>query len=400
MSETIPFNRPGLAGDEFRYIWGSIVHGHCSGDGEFTRRCQALLGDFMGGSRTFLTTSCTHALELCALLLEFREGDEVIVPSYTFVSTVNAFVLRGARPVFSDIRPDTFNLDEQQLESLITPRTKAIVPVHYAGVGCEMDAIAEIASRHGVAVVEDNAHGLLGSYRGRPLGTFGQLSTLSFHETKNFSCGEGGALVINDPRYTDRAEILREKGTNRSRFFRGMVDKYTWVDAGSSYLPSDILAAFLLAQLEKWKEIQNRRKQIWRHYAERLGEPAPEHGFRLPVVPEHCKQAYHMFYLLAPTLAARQELISYLKSKGIQAVFHYVPLHSSEMGRRFGAKEEDCPVTNDVSDRVVRLPFFNDLTLEQQDRVIEAIQEFWSQSERVLVPGLSLSPYATKGTGL
>jgi len=391
----IPFNKPGLAGDEFRYIMGAIASGRCSGDGEYTKRCQKFLECAMPGARTFLTTSCTHALEMSALLLEMREGDEVIVPSFTFVSTANAFVLRGARPVFADIRPDTLNLDETRIEEQITPRTRAIVPVHYAGVGCEMDAILEIASRRGVAVVEDNAHGLFGSYRGRPLGTFGCLSTLSFHETKNFSCGEGGALVINDPALVDRAEILREKGTNRSRFFRGMVDKYTWVDVGSSYLPSDILAAFLLAQLERWREIQRRRERAWRYYFESLGAPAARHGFTLPVIPDHCAQSYHMFYLLAPSLSARQALIRHLKSKGIGSAFHYVPLHLSDMGRSFGGYAGQCPVTESVSDRLVRLPFFNDLSEIEQEQVVDAVCEFWGErpsSPRPAAAGLQRGP--------
>lgn len=380
MSSKIPFNKPGLAGDEFRNILGAIASGRCSGDGEYTKRCQNLLDAAMPGSRSFLTTSCTHALELTGLLLGIGEGDEVIVPSFTFVSTPNAYVLRGARPVFADVRPDTLNLDETRIERLITPRTKAIIPVHYAGVACEMDAILEIAARRGVAVVEDNAHGLFGSYDGRPLGTFGCMSTLSFHETKNFSCGEGGALVINDPSLVDRAEILREKGTNRSRFFRGMVDKYTWVDVGSSYLPSDILAAFLLAQLEKRREIQRRRERTWRYYSESFQGVAPRHGFEMPVVPERCGQSYHMFYMMTPSLAVRQALMAHLKSRGIGSAFHYVPLHLSEMGQKFGGYAGQCPVTEDVSDRILRLPFFNDITELEQEQVVEAVFEFWGET--------------------
>ncbi len=323
--------------------------------------------------KALLTTSCTHALEMAALLLDIGPGDEVIVPSFTFVSTVNAFVLRGARPVFIDVRPDTLNLDETKLERLITPRTKAIVPVHYAGVGCEMDAILEVAQRYGVAVVEDNAHGLFGKYKGRYLGTFGSLATQSFHETKNFTCGEGGALLINDPQYIERAEILREKGTNRSRFFRGQVDKYSWVDVGSSYLPSDILAAFLYAQLEARAEIQAKRRHLWHYYYEHLRDWAEEHHVRLPIVPPHCEQSYHMFYLLMPSLEQRQALIAYLKSCGILSVFHYLPLHLSDMGRRFGGQEGDCPVTEEVSDRLVRLPFFNDLSPQDQEWVVHNV---------------------------
>jgi len=327
-----------------------------------------------------LTTSCTHALDMAALLLDIQPGDEVIIPSFTFVSTVNAFVLRGARPVFADIRPDTLNLDETKLEQLVTPRTKAIAVVHYAGVGCEMDTIMEIANRHGIPVVEDNAHGLFGKYKGKYLGTFGCLATQSFHETKNFTCGEGGALLINDPRYIERAEIIREKGTNRSRFFRGQVDKYTWVDIGSSYLPSDILAAFLYAQLEMREQIQTKRRRIWEYYYKHLQDWARDHGVRLPIVPMHCEQSYHMFYLLLPSLEQRQALIDHLKKQGILAVFHYLPLHLSDMGRRFGGKQGDCPVTEDVSDRLLRLPFYNDLCGEDQERVVEAIKEFGKAS--------------------
>lgn len=372
----IPFNRPCLIGTEEAYISQVFANGHASGDGPFTKRCHALLEEQLGAQRALLTTSCTHALEMAALLLDIRPGDEVIVPDFTFVSTVNAFVLRGAKPVFADIRPDTLNLDEAQLESLITPRTRAVVPVHYAGVGCEMDAILEIAGRHQVSVVEDNAHGLFGKYKGRYLGTFGGLATQSFHETKNFTCGEGGALLINDLQYVERAEIIREKGTNRSRFFRGQVDKYTWVDVGSSYLPSDILAAYLFAQLEAREQIQARRGQIWHAYDECLSIWASARGVGLPSVPDHCEQAYHMYYLLLPSLDERQRLIDHLKTRGILSVFHYLPLHLSDMGRSFGGRPGDCPVTESVSDRLLRLPFFNDLTEADQMRVVEAIQAF------------------------
>jgi dTDP-4-amino-4,6-dideoxygalactose transaminase len=371
----IPFNKPALVGNEIEYIVQAVRGGHASGDGTFTKKCHAFLEDVLGVPKVLLTTSCTHALEMAALLLDIQPGDEVIVPSFTFVSTVNAFVLRGARPVFIDVRLDTLNLDETRLERLITPRTKVIVPVHYAGVGCEMDAILEIAMRHGVAVVEDNAHGLFSKYRGRYLGTFGCLATQSFHETKNLTCGEGGALLINDPQYIERAEIVREKGTNRSRFFRGQVDKYTWVDLGSSYLLSDVLAAFLYAQLEAREQIQARRQRIWKYYYESLRDWAKDHSVRLPVVPAHCEQTYHLFYLLIPSLEKRTALIRHLRSQEIWSVFHYLPLHLSEMGQRFGGKEGDCPVTEDVSDRLVRLPFYNDLREEDQERVCEAIVE-------------------------
>jgi dTDP-4-amino-4,6-dideoxygalactose transaminase len=375
-SYRIPFNRPCFAGNEQAYIAQAIANGQISGDGAFTAKCRTLLERELGSARVLLTTSCTHALEMAALLLDMRPGDEVIIPSFTFVSTVNAFVLRGARPVFCDIRPDTLNIDETRIEQLITARTKAIMPVHYAGVGCEMDVILEIAARHNVAVVEDNAHGLFGKYKGQHLGTFGCLATQSFHETKNFSCGEGGALLVNDPRYIERAEIIREKGTNRNRFFRGQVDKYTWVDVGSSYLPSDILAAFLYAQFEARDRIQAGRRRIWEYYLAHLSGWACARGVRLPIVPGYCDQPYHMFYLLLPTLEWRQALIGYLKDRGILSVFHYQPLHLSEMGQRFGGRAGDCPVTEDVSDRLLRLPFYNDLTEADQERVVTTIHAF------------------------
>ncbi len=377
MDYTIPFNKPTLTGDEFAYISMAIKNDlHISGDGTYTRKCHAMLEQMLGVPKVLLTTSCTHALEMSAILLNVQEGDEVIVPSFTFVSTVNAFVLRGARPVFADVRPDTLNMDETKLEALITPRTKAIVPVHYAGVACEMDAITEIASRHGVAVVEDNAHGLLAKYKGRYTGTFGALATQSFHETKNFTSGEGGALLVNDPALIERAEIIREKGTNRSRFFRGQVDKYTWVDVGSSYLPSDILAAFLFAQLENRESIQAKRALIWNRYHDGLADWAAEFEVQVPTVPPHCEQAYHMFYILLPSLEVRTRLIAYLKHLGIQAVFHYLPLNTSDMGQSFGYKAGDCPVTEDVSDRLLRLPFYNSMTAEEQLRVIHALHAF------------------------
>ena len=376
MTAAIPFNRPGLAGREMEYAADSVARGHMSGDGHYTRRCHALLEEVVGAHKALLTTSCTHALEMAALLLDLKEGDEVILPSFTFVSTANAFVLRGARPVFADIRPDTFNLDERELSRLVTSRTKAVFVVHYAGVGCEMDPILDLAGRRGFAVVEDNAHGLFGRYRGRPLGTFGALATLSFHETKNISCGEGGALLLNDPAFVERAEIVREKGTDRSRFFRGQVDKYSWVDLGSSYLPSDTLAAYLFGQLEQREVIQALRRRVWETYAFRLASWAAERGVRLPVTPAHCEQPFHMFSLLLPSFAARQALIAHLKTRGITAVFHYLPLHLSAMGRKLGGRPGDCPVTEDVSDRLLRLPFYKDLSEGDQERVIEAILAF------------------------
>jgi dTDP-4-amino-4,6-dideoxygalactose transaminase len=372
----IPFNKPCLAGNELEYMAQAVQNQHISGDGPFTLRCQALLEQELGVQKALLTTSCTHALEMAAFLLDIHPGDEVIVPSFTFVSTVNAFVIRGARPVFIDIRSDTLNLDETLLEGLITARTKAILVVHYAGVGCEMDAILEIAQRHGLIVVEDNAHGLFGKYKGGYLGTFGALATQSFHETKNINCGEGGALLINDPLLSERAEILREKGTNRSRFFRGQVDKYTWVDLGSSYLPSDILAAYLYAQFEKASEIQGKRKRIWQTYFSGLQDWAQEYSVGLPYVPDTCEQPYHMFYILLPSLKYRQALINHMKLTGISTVFHYLPLHTSDMGIRFGGKPGDCPLTEKISDCLLRLPFFNDLSDGEQAQVLEGIQNF------------------------
>jgi dTDP-4-amino-4,6-dideoxygalactose transaminase len=372
----IAFNRPSLAGREFEYMQEAIANWHISGDGTFTRRCNALLEEALGVPKALLTTSCTHALEMAALLLEIEPGDEVIVPSFTFVTTANAFVLRGARPIFADIRPDTLNIDEGQVERLITPRTKAILLVHYAGVGCEMDSLCEVAERHGIAIVEDNAHGLFGKYKGRFLGTFGSLASLSFHETKNFTCGEGGALLINDLRYADRAEIIREKGTNRSRFFRGQVDKYTWVDLGSSYLPSDILAAFLYAQLEERDQIQAIRRRVWEYYYDHLRDWAEHQGVQLPVVPAHCEQPYHLFHLLLPSLEQRQAFMAHLRTHDISSVFHYLPLHLSEMGKRFGGKVGDCPVTENVADRLARLPFHNSLTEADLERVVDLTRQF------------------------
>jgi dTDP-4-amino-4,6-dideoxygalactose transaminase len=388
---SIPFNRPTIVGKELYYISQAIHNGYSAGDGAFTRKCHRLLEEMLGVPKVLLTTSCTDALEMAALLLDIRPGDEVIVPSFTFVSTVNAFVLRGAKPVFIDVRPDTLNMDETRLEQLITERTRAIVPVHYAGVGCEMDAIEAIAAKYNIPIVEDNAHGLFGKYKGKYLGTFGAFAAQSFHETKNFICGEGGALLINDPQYIDRAEIVREKGTNRSRFFRGQVDKYTWVDVGSSFLPSDILAAFLYAQLEERQGIQTKRQHIWETYYESLKAWASENGVQLPVVPSHCEQSYHMFYMLLPTQAVRQALIDHLKARGILSVFHYLPLHLSEMGRKFGGKEGDCPVTEGVSDCLLRLPFYNDLTEADQARVVEAVLKFEPANLRLVSSPLPIN---------
>lgn len=372
----VHFNKPTTIGNEMAYIQQALSNMHVSGDGAFTKQTHKLLETILGVPRVLLTTSCTHALEMSAILLDIQPGDEVIVPAFTFVSSINAFVLRGAQPVFVDVRPDTLNLDESKLEALITERTKVIVPVHYGGVACEMDTIMDIANRHHVAVVEDNAHALFGKYKGRYLGTFGQLATQSFHETKNFHCGEGGALLINDPALVERAEIIREKGTNRSRFFRGQIDKYSWVDVGSSYLPSDMLAGFLLAQLEEREVIQAQRQSIYCYYQQHLSDWAEEHRVQTPFVPDTVEHAYHNYFLLLPSLEVRTRLIAYLKEKGIQSVFHYLPLHLSDKGREYGGKLGDCPVTEDISDRLLRLPFYNTMTEDELQTVVQALYEF------------------------
>jgi dTDP-4-amino-4,6-dideoxygalactose transaminase len=372
----IPFNRPFATGDEIDYVRAAIATPKLSGDGSFTAECHRLLEQSLGVQKALLTTSCTHALEMAALLLNIGPGDDVIVPSFTFPSAANAFVLRGAKPVFVDIRADTLNIDESQIEQRITARTKAIFLVHYAGVACEMETIIAIARKHAIPVVEDNAHGLYGKYRGRYLGTLGQLATLSFHETKNFSCGEGGALLINDAQFNERAEIIREKGTDRSRFFRGEVDKYNWTDVGSSYLPSELLAAFLRAQLEHRDQIQDSRRRIWENYTRELATWAERNRVGLPVVPPDCEQSYHMFHVIMPSLASRQALISHLASFGILAVFHYLPLHLSPMGLRFGGRQGDCLVTEDLSNRLLRFPFFTGMSSSEQSQVIDAVRAF------------------------
>lgn len=372
----VPFNRACLTGHEFAFMAEALDKMHVSGDGGYSRACHAFLERLLGVPRAMLTTSCTHALEMAALLLEIKPGDEVIVPSFTFVSTANAFALRGAKIIFADIRPDTLNIDESKLDRLLTPRTRAVVVVHYAGVGCEMDAIMKLCAARNVVVVEDNAHGLFGKYRNRPLGTFGALGALSFHETKNVTCGEGGAILLNDPRFIEQADIIRQKGTDRTRFFRGEVDKYTWVGLGSSYLPSDLLAAFLLAQLESWQDVQPLRQAVWNRHHEGLKEWAERWDVKRPHVPAHCQQAYHLYYLVMPTPVARDGLIDWLNARGIGAVSHYQPLHLSKMGEQFGGRAGDCPVTERISPRLLRLPFFNLLSAEDQSRVIEAVSSF------------------------
>ena len=366
----IPFNRPFLADRELDYLTSAAAGGQTCGDGPFTGRATELLTRLTGARSALLTTSCTHALEMSALLLDLRPGDEVIMPSFTFVSTANAYVLRGAVPVFVDCRPDTLNLDERAVEAAVTPRTRAVVVVHYGGVACEMAAIDKIARHHGIAVIEDNAHGLGGRYQGRPLGSLGALATQSFHATKNVSCGEGGALLINDDRLRERAEIIREKGTDRSRFFRGQVDKYRWMDLGSSYPPSDLLAAGLTAQLEAFEEIQRRRHAVWDAYDQAFAG-------RGMVVPPGREHSAHLYYLLMPDLRTRQALIGHLADRGVQAAFHYQPLHSSPAGLRFGRTGPGgCPVTEDIADRLVRLPLYAGLSDSDAAAVVEAVRSF------------------------
>jgi dTDP-4-amino-4,6-dideoxygalactose transaminase len=367
----IKFNKPFLTGRELQLIQEAAAEGHLSGDGRFTRQCHAWLEARTGCAKALLTHSCTAALEMAALLLDLEPGDEVIMPSFTFVSTANAFVLRGAVPVFVDIRPDTLNLDEALIEAAITPRTRAICVVHYAGVACEMDPILDIAARHGLAVVEDAAQGVLSSYKGRPLGSIGALGALSFHETKNVISGEGGALLVNDPALVERAEIIREKGTNRSKFFRGQVDKYTWVDVGSSYLPSEILAAFLSAQLDEADAISQRRIDLWNRYHAWAAKHEAAGRLRRPVVPDHCVHNAHMYYLLLRDLEDRTAFIARLKQAGVGAVFHYVPLHSSPAGMRYGRAAGALPVTDSTTDRLVRMPLWVGLE-DRLDQVLEA----------------------------
>jgi dTDP-4-amino-4,6-dideoxygalactose transaminase len=373
----IPFNKPYMTGRELEYIRQAHEAGHLAGDGEFTRRCQAWLQETVGCRKALLTHSCTAALEMAAILSDVGPGDEVIMPSYTFVSTANAFVLRGATPVFVDIRPDTMNIDEQLIEAAVTERTRAIVVVHYAGVSCEMDAIAAIADRFGLLVIEDAAQGIQASYRGRPLGSIGHLAALSFHETKNIISGEGGALLVNAPEMIRRAEIVREKGTNRSQFFRGEVDKYSWVDIGSSYLPSDLVAAFLWAQMEEAQEMTARRLKIWRTYHEAFEPPEAKGRLRRPVVPAHCVHNAHMYYVLLPDLATRTGLIRHLAERGIHAVFHYVPLDNSPMGVRHGWQQPGMVHTLSCSDRLLRLPLWLGVE-EAQSQIIDAVSGFLS----------------------
>lgn len=375
----IPFNIPPHLGTEEKYIAKAIENRKICGDGEFTKSCNRWLENKTGCNKALLTTSCTHALEMAAMLLDIRPGDEVIMPSYTFVSTANAFVLRGAKIVFVDIRPDTMNIDENLIEAAITPKTKAIAPVHYAGVGCEMDKITEIAERNNLAVVEDAAQALMCEYKGKPLGTFGAFGTISFHETKNYSMGEGGALLINNEEYIEKAEIIREKGTNRSRFFRGQVDKYTWVDPGSSYLPSELNAAHLYPQLVEADKINNDRLKSRSGYCELLKPLAEKGAIELPFIPAHCKHNAHMFYIKAKDLEERTRLIACLKEQGITAAFHYVPLHSSPAGKKFGRFHGEDRFTTRESERLVRLPMYYGLQGADIEKVCTVINSFYSK---------------------
>jgi dTDP-4-amino-4,6-dideoxygalactose transaminase len=368
----IPFNRPHLTGREFAYIQQAVEAGQLAGNGKFTRRCHEWLERRLGSPRALLTHSCTAALEMAALLLDLQPGDEIVMPSFTFVSTANAFVLRGATPVFVDIRPDTLNVDESLIEAAITPRTRAIVAVHYAGVGCDMDAMCEIASRHNLVVIEDAAQALMASYKGRPLGSIGHLSALSFHETKNVISGEGGALVINDARFAERAEILWEKGTNRSKFFRGEVDKYTWIDLGSSFLPGELTAAFLWAQLEEAETITSSRSALWNSY-HAAGAALDALGVRRPIVPANCSHNAHLYYVLLPDDLPQAEVLADLNRRGVNAVFHYVPLHSAPAGLRFGRAHGSMHVTDRVSSRLIRLPLWVGMGASAPNSVVDQL---------------------------
>ena len=372
----VPFNRPTTSARSLENVVEALAAGHLAGDGPFTAACTEFLEKRLDGARVLLTPSCTHALEMTALLLDVGPGDEVLMPSFTFVSTANAFVLRGAVPVFVDIDPRTGNLDPDDLERRITPASRAVVVVHYAGIACEMDRIGALAAAHDLTVIEDNAHGLFGTWRDQPLGSIGAMATLSFHETKNVTCGEGGALVLRDPALVERAEIIREKGTNRSQFVRGEVNRYAWMDVGSSYLLSDVLAAVLAAQLEESDAIQGARRRVWEHYGEVLSTWAAAHGCELPVVPEGVGPAWHSFHVLLPERTARDRLIEHLRARGIGAPFHYLPLHLSKMGRRYGGAEGDCPVTESFSGRLVRLPLHHSLTEAEVDAVVAGVESF------------------------
>lgn len=376
----INFNVPPYTGKELDYISKAVENQKICGDGEYTKKCNAWIEEKTGTAKCLLTTSCTHATELAALLADIKPGDEVIMPAYTFVSTADAFVLRGATPVFVDIRPDTMNIDETKIEDAITDKTRAIVPVHYAGVACEMDTIMEIAERHHLAVIEDAAQGIMSSYKGKALGTFGDFGCFSFHETKNYSMGEGGALLIRDGKNIEEAEILREKGTNRSKFYRGQIDKYTWVNYGSSYLPSDMNAAYLYAQLEMADEINDARMACWNRYYEKLSPLAETGRIELPHVPEGCVHNAHMFYIKTADIEERSRLIAYLKENGIMAVFHYIPLHTAPAGLRFGRFHGEDRYTTKESERLLRLPMYYRLTLSDVNYICDKVKDFYKEN--------------------
>lgn len=372
----IPFNWPHMTGKELHYVAQAHNNGRLAGDGPFTKKCHGWLEDCIGCKKSLLTHSCTAALEMSALLLDIQPGDEIIMPSYTFVSTANAFVLRGGVPVFVDIRNDTLNLNENLIEAAITSKTRAIVPVHYAGVSCEMDRILEIARHHGLPVVEDAAQGLMSTYKGKPLGSLGSLGTLSFHETKNLISGEGGALLVNDETLVERAEVIREKGTNRSQFFRGQVDKYTWQEVGSSFLPGELVAAFLWGQLGDAEKITSNRLESWQTYHRILAPLEQNELLRRPVVPDHCSHNAHMYYVLVSPQVDRAKVLKRLKECGVDAVFHYIPLHSAPAGRKFSRTNGPLPVTDRVSDTLIRLPLWYDLEETAQEKVAEILSEF------------------------
>jgi dTDP-4-amino-4,6-dideoxygalactose transaminase len=373
----IPFNKPYMTGDELKYIKDAHLNEHLSGDGIFSKKSSAWIEVNLSIQKALLTHSCTAALEMTAILADIREGDEVIMPSFTFVSTANAFVLRGGVPVFVDIRDDTLNINESLIENAITPKTKAIIPVHYAGVACEMDAIINIANKHKLLVIEDAAQGIMSTYKGRALGSIGDMGAFSFHETKNISSGEGGALLINDSSFIQRAEIIREKGTNRADFFRGYSDKYSWVDIGSSYLPGEITTAFLLAQLENANKITKSRIKAWKYYYNALSQLEEEGNLRRPVIPIDCQHNGHIFYIIVANLNIRTRLINYLMDRGINSLFHYVPLHNSIGGRKFSRYSGNMRITEHISDSIIRLPLFVEITKEQQNKVINSIYEFF-----------------------
>ena len=376
----IPFNKPFLIGQELSYVEQAVKSGHIAGNGAFTKKCQNFLQEKLGARKILLTPSCTAALEMSAILCDIGPEDEIILPSFTFVSTANAFYLLGAKLKFVDIRPDTLNIDEKKIEEAITKRTKAIVPMHYGGIGCAMDTITRIAKKHGLLVIEDAAHAINATYQNQFLGTIGDLGAFSFHETKNFICGEGGAIVINNEKFLDRADVIWEKGTNRIKFFEGKIDKYTWVDVGSSYVLSDVLAAFLFAQLENLEKITQRRKEIFDLYLNEFSALAEKGSFQLPTIPRDCQSGYHCFYLIVEDANLRRQLLNYLNQKKIGAVFHYVPLHLSPIGRSFGYRDRQLPMTESISERLIRLPFYYTLSVDEQLFVIDQVKKFFKEA--------------------